>query len=272
MIVKWSNYALVHQTPFEAHLTTLSAIIVRYCNLRATMVSFSDFSNAAQVATEAYNISAAMSRWAEDYPAGYSYSTVLLKERSDDVFSDHYHVYETVAASTTWNCYRAVHIIVNELIVHLLTDLKKEQPALFVPSGSTVFSEINIQAANATILRLSHDICSSVPPLLGFKEGQAKTTRKIKSVCGNLLLWPLYTAAVTDSVSELMCSWVAGRLRLISDTIGVKQAGPLAHVLSKKQDVVEWKTRPKDGTDGTGAVLAWWPKAGDAMPKDEAAK
>lgn len=62
-----------------------------------------------------------------------------------------------------------------------------------------------------------------------------------KAISGNLLLWPLYTAGVTDLVSDMMRDWVAGRLRWIADVIGIRQAAPLAFSLRRKTDLLEWK-------------------------------
>jgi len=75
-----------------------------------------------------------------------------------------------------------------------------------------------------------------------------------KAVSGNLLLWPLYTAAVTDLVSDMMREWVAGRLRWISDIIGIRQAAPLAFSLRRKQDLLTWKDEKED--DDVGSPLS----------------
>ena len=100
-------------------------------------------------------------------------------------------------------------------------------------------------ASNAMLLQLSHDICSSVPYFLGYStslDGSGKRQQP-KAVSGNLLLWPLYTAAVTGMVSDIMRQWVASRLLMIADVLGIRQAAPLAHTLGLKPELIEWEEK-----------------------------
>lgn len=50
----------------------------------------------------------------------------------------------------------------------------------------------------------------------------------------------------------MMREWVAGRLRMISDVMGIRQAAPLAYTLGLKQDLLEWEKETED--DGTGVM------------------
>jgi len=64
------------------------------------------------------------------------------------------------------------------------------------------------------------------------------------------LLWPLYVAAVTDVVSNVMRTWVIGRLEMIADIMGIRQAKPLAHVLGMRQEIEVWELEEsKDAPD-----------------------
>lgn len=216
---------------------------MKFCDLRATMLSFHDYSNARYIIVEALAIESKLLEWSVSYPSDCMfYKTVTLKRRSDDVFSDHYHVYDSVWAASIWNHYRCVRILLNEIIYVQLAHLKNTQPELFLlePRNHT-FSDSQIEASITTVIKLSHEICASVPFMLGYKEGQEVTLNSAKAVSGNLLLWPLYTAACTPVVSDMMCHWVAGRLRVISDVMGINQAAPLSHVLIKRKDLLAWE-------------------------------
>jgi len=264
VVSEWSDVARQYQTGADLHATDLAEAIIRFCNLRASMASFHDYSKAEHIVLSACEIDAELEVWTKNYPIECMYKTVMLQERSDEVFSDHYHIYENLVAATTWNHYRAVRILVNELIITQLEWLKKERPYILeLSSSDSVFTDVRIQAANATIMQLSHDICASVPPLLGFREGQEPSQHNTKAVSGNLLLWPLYSAACTPMVSDMMCRWVAGRLRMISEIMGIKQAGPLAHVLMKRHDLLAW-TSDKDD-EYKRKVLVW--RAGEMSPE-----
>jgi len=92
-----------------------------------------------------------------------------------------------------------------------------------------------------------------VPYYLGFDpDADKRLPRAVpKAVSGNLLLWPLYTAGVTDLVSDMMRDWVAGRLRWISNVIGIRQAAPLAFSLRRKQDILLWQNEKEDDDVGS---------------------
>ncbi|KAI9642504.1 hypothetical protein NHQ30_009309 [Ciborinia camelliae] len=242
-IREWSKHALHSQSPNDAHATHLAEHVMAFCDLRATLSSFHDYSNAENIITAAFAIDAKLVEWASTYPSeNMFYRTITLRKRSEDVFSDHYHIYDSVWAAALWNHYRCVRILTNELIHVQLAHLKKTRPELFISGARNfTFSDAQLEASTATIITLSHEICASVPFLLGYKEGHDVTLHNAKAVSGNLLLWPLYTAACTLMVSDMMCHWVAGRLRVISDVMGIKQAAPLSHILTKRKDLLAWE-------------------------------
>lgn len=216
---------------------------MEFCDLRATMSSFHDYSNAENIITAALAIDSKLVECAFTYaPECMFYKTVTLRQRSDGIFSDHYHIYDSVWAASLWNHYRCVRILINEIVCVQVTHLKNIHPELFVlEPRNPIFSDSQLETSTTTIIQLSHDICASVPFMLGYKEGGEVTLGSAKAVTGNLLLWPLYIAACTPMVSDMMCHWVAGRLRVISDVMGIKQAAPLSHILTKRKDLLAWE-------------------------------
>ncbi|KAJ8059008.1 hypothetical protein OCU04_011988 [Sclerotinia nivalis] len=239
----WSKYALQFQSPNDAHATLLSEQVMEFCDLRATMSSFHDHSNAENIIKAALAIDSKLVEWAFTCPPeSMFYKTLTLRQRSEGVFSDYYHIYDSIWAAALWNHYRCARILINEIVYVQLTHLQYTQPELFVlgPRNPT-FSDSQLETSTTTIIQLSHDICASVPFMLGYKEGGEVSLSSAKAVSGNLLLWPLYTAACTAVVSDMMCHWVAGRLRVISDIMGIKQAAPLSHILTKRKDLLAWE-------------------------------
>ncbi|CZT44530.1 related to negative acting factor [Rhynchosporium secalis] len=202
IISDWSQ-DLYFETVEQATATTLSNLAIRYCNLRASMSSFRDYSDSERIIATACALDFEYEMWTKTCPLQYIYQTVNLNERSEDVFSDHYHVYSSVWLGALWNNYRSARILVNELIL--------DQLGYFVPY------------------------------FLGYKSGiTGFMDQAPKSVNGNLLLWPLYTAGVTGIVSDMMRVWVAGRLEWIADVMGIRQAGPLAYSMLRRQDHLLW--------------------------------
>ncbi|KAB8298689.1 hypothetical protein EYC80_000866 [Monilinia laxa] len=251
VIRDWSKYTLQFQSRNDAHATILSKQIMKFCDLRASMSSFHDYSNAENIVSACLAIDAKLVEWALTYPSDCMfYKTITLKQGSDNIFSDYYHVYDSVWAATLWNHYRCVRILINEVVYVQLTYIKSTRPDSFsLELRNPIFSDSQLEAFITTVIQLSHDICASVPFMLGYKEGEEVTLSSAKAVSGNLLLWPLYTAACTSVVSNVMCHWVAERLRIISDVMGIKQAAPLSHILIKRKDLLAWELEDvKKGT------------------------
>ena len=251
-INEWSD-SLESETPEEAAATALSRLSIKYCNLRASMSSFHDHSDPDHIISTACAIDAEYAEWARSCPIQYIYNTVTLNERSDEVYSDHYHVYSNIWIATVWNHYRSVRLLLNELILNQAYYVYQNIQESVLLWNDISLLENQILASNATLLQLSQDICSSVPYFLGFNQN-SKSTQTPKTVNGNLLLWPLYTAACTDLVSGMMRDWVAGRLRWISEVMGIRQATPLAYTLSIKQDLLEWQAEGTDSLDGSESI------------------
>lgn len=233
--------------------TRLSEIAIKYCNLRASMSSFHDYSKPEYLVACLCAVDLEYSEFLNRCPIPFIYSTVTLDERSEEVFSDHYHVYSSIWIATVWNHYRCVRILVNELIIdqicYILSNLEE------FPSSweSKPFYESQLLASNSTLQHLCHDICASVPFYLGYsiKMSDRASRPPPKAVSGNLLLWPLFTAAVSPVVSDIMRNWVIGRLRMIADVMGIRQAAPLAYTLELKQDKLVWE----DETRNEGSTM-----------------
>jgi hypothetical protein len=217
------------------------------------MSSFHDYTDPERIITTACAIDNDYDIWVKTCPFQFIYQTVTLKERSEEVFSDHYHAYPNLWVATTWNNYRSVRILVNELILDQLCHLYLNNPESSLLWNDAFFFENQVLTSNTTLLQLCHDICSSVPYYLGFDpDADKRLPRAVpKAVSGNLLLWPLYTAGVTDLVSDMMRDWVAGRLRWISNVIGIRQAAPLAFSLRRKQDILLWQNEKEDDDVGS---------------------
>lgn len=243
VIREWSKAALEFETPEQAALTNLSGLSMKYSDIRTSMSSFKDYTNTETIIPALCALDAEYADWASKCPPQFIYSTVNLTERSEEVFSDHYHVYTSIWIAKVWNGYRCVRILVNELLVDQLSHLlQRPTSSLPVRNSGTSPMENQILASNSIILQLSHDICASVPYCLGYDNALDPVFRQPpKSASGNILLWPLYSAAVTGMVSPMMRDWVAGRLMLIAEVIGIKQAIPLAQSLMAEQDIENWQ-------------------------------
>ena len=241
VISEWSK-ALEETTPNEEAAIQLSELNIKYCNLRASMSSFHDFTDQGYVISSACALDAEFAEWASRHTNAFPFQIVNLNDRSEWVFSDHYHVYSDVWVATVWNNYRAVRILINELILVQLSQLYPFTIETIVDLEDQSFFADQMLASSAILSQLSHDVCASVPYFLGCADGGSTTDFSApKMINGNLLLWPLYVAASTSMALADMRIWAIGRLRWISKTMGIRQAGPLAYALSINQELTDWQ-------------------------------
>ena len=227
-----------YETGEEIVASVLSGLIARFCNLRATMDSFRDYRRSADIVLSALEIDAELEVWAADCPDMYMYEIVTLQKRSESVFSDNYHLYYNIWIATIWNHYRSIRILLNELVIEQLTQLKQCSEALpdFRGEQPSVFYEKQIVLCRSLLLQLTQDICASVPFFFSYG---SQSDCPPRAAGGNLLLWSLYIAGCTDVVSKVMRDWVIVNLEKITETMGIQQAKALAILLTLRKDPPE---------------------------------
>jgi hypothetical protein len=85
--------ALEYETETEATSTFLTELAIKYCNLRASMSSFHDYSNSEYLIASLCAIDLEYTELLSSCPIPFIYSTVTLEEASDEVFSDREYFY-----------------------------------------------------------------------------------------------------------------------------------------------------------------------------------
>jgi hypothetical protein len=256
-ITSWSLLSLPYESGEDLTASKLSFLVIEFCNLRSLMTSMHDFTNSAAIVSAALMIEASLAAWAAESP--YRYNIVPLMARSDAVFADYYHTYSSILTATSWNSYRSVRILLNELLIVQLSHLcqsefqyedeDEEFPNLAEDSQFLLQQQYQSQISHsrAVIVQLTQDICASVPYYLcDAPSGSYLLTEHPQSeqlpraACGNLLLWPLFTAACTNMVSNVMRAWVVQRLEKIANVMGIQQARALAILLCLRKDPPTW--------------------------------
>jgi hypothetical protein len=256
-IISWSLLCLPYESGEDLTASKLALLVIEFCNLRSLMTSMHDFTNSAAVVSAALMIESSLAGWAAENP--YGYNTVPLMARSDAVFADYYHTYVSILSAASWNNYRSVRILLNELLIVQLNHLSQSQspcedeeddfPNLAEDSQFLLQQQYRSQIfhSRAVIVQLTQDICASVPyylcdaPSEGFLLTEHQhSTQAPRAASGNLLLWPLFTAACTNMVSNVMITWVVQRLERIADVMGIQQARALAILLCLRKDPPTW--------------------------------
>ena len=189
------------------------------------------------------NIDAKLATWATTLPPHYAYDIIPISEPSEEIYTDHYHVYRNLWIAVAWNNYRCVRILVNELLLVHLLHLSQKQES-FPDQQESFFSyDSEVTRVKSVMMTLTHEICASVPFCLGYHESQKSPPPPSKAVKGNLLMMPLYLAASIEGVSNMMRAWAVTRLERIGESMGIRQAAVMASVLKSGKTITVWEAK-----------------------------
>jgi hypothetical protein len=126
-IQEWSKISKQYETIEELSASNMAEISIQLCALRSTMEDFRDHTNSVAVVSQALDLENQFAAWVTQLPPRYFYNTVTILQRCEDVLSDHYHVYSGICIATTWNCYRSLRIILNEILIEQMLHLCQMQ-------------------------------------------------------------------------------------------------------------------------------------------------
>lgn len=221
--------------------------------------------------------------WLTNAPPCFSYA-IVPAEPSDDVYDDHYHVYQSVGTASMVNHYRCIRIILHEIlisqIIHLLQCEDSPEQQLYYTS--------ELQNSQALIRELKDEVCASVPFYFNYHKERTGTSQAlllhpkrkdssltlrsidlpnapkpaVRAINGSFLLWSLYTIGVSGKISVRMRKWIVGRIEAIGERMGIRHAVGIAHVLGMGKEISVWDDTkievPMDdeGWDGSTKVVS----------------
>jgi hypothetical protein len=207
------------------------------------MRCFHDYSRSAEIVSSALNIDAKLVTWAATLPPQYAYDIISISEPSEEIFTDHYHVYRSLWIAVIWNNYRCIRILVNELLLVHLLHLSQEQES-FPNQQEFFFSyDSEVTRVKSVMITLTHEICASVPFHLGYHGSQKSPPPSPKAVNGNYLIMPLYIAASMGPASNMMRAWAVTRLEKVGESMGIRQAAVMASVLKRGGTITVWEAK-----------------------------
>ncbi len=228
-----------YESPIEVASTNLGLLITEHAALRASLKQAPDHS-VSNTIDFLWNLDQKYLDWLQNLPPEFIITKVPVgvDEYREEFYRDYYNTYCSIWIAGVWNNYRCARILANELLRHLVSRALRESemqepPELQAENERVPYDKI-LAAANSSIKTLSNDICCSVPFFF-----TTTTQGAPRALAGNLLLWPLYLAAQTTVVTEDMRKWAADRLAYIGETMGIRQAGPMAMTLRRTFDMVE---------------------------------
>jgi hypothetical protein len=158
-----------HRDPKYRILDQLGLVVIRVTNLCADVKSKS-IRDPAEIIRTAMSIDAELISLMISAPPPWRYKTIKVpvvdgRPIISAVWGDSYHVYQSLAATNTWNNYRSARIVIQELILDTLKDLDGSvQNGFGCPQADLLENQ-----CRQTMTQMGQDICASVPFSLGWE-------------------------------------------------------------------------------------------------------
>lgn len=220
---------------------SISEISFRAANLRAALRN-GDITDPAIIHQAAFEINADLEAWESVIPDSWRYQTIdevndaaaTAAAAVGTAFDGKRHVYPNIWTVEIWNNWRILRIMINHIIV------QNEARS----SEQTYHHERKL-AALSVIHRMSTDICISISsfigaprmihlPLLMVIELYITNQSFISIYLGVLsLVQPLYMVCLEEYNDHNIRSFAVDQLRSIAASMGIRQAGLLADMVSK---------------------------------------
>lgn len=245
-----SRLARQYESSEEISESDFANVIADFGSLQAKVAHGRESGSAEALLAEAMIIDDDLSDWAERCPTKKTWQRVPVIKPSTDVFSNHWDLYPNLGVAFAWNHYRTVRILLNEIICEQLICLIERMPNS--PLRAPLVDQIS--QSKRIISLLAKEICASIPFFLGRRydgdhSGYDRIFQPQNAVRGRIILWPLYVAASTVDLSDLMRLWIIARLERVANVMEYHKAMMLAHTL---------KTQHKGGWLGTKDIRGWY--------------
>jgi hypothetical protein len=110
-------------TETERYINRLAEICIRFCNARALLTKHDlpkdedeDEQNPLQLLSELESIDSDFEAWARSPIDSLRYTVMSVERPTETVFSNYYHVYNSMLCSTAWNNYRTIRMRLNAML------------------------------------------------------------------------------------------------------------------------------------------------------------
>lgn len=188
---------------------------------------------------EALVLDAELDAWCLNLPPDWTFSVHSMDSEETDSafhFSSHYHVYRDPWTARTYNNYRWMRIMVNELILRSFAQ---------VDSDSITVEHTMVQQNCLNIIsQLATDVCVSLlgqclPAIEDLEKYNIPTGVQMNGIF--VTIWPLMVTASAIGVSENVSEYCIRVLEHMAQHDGVQRA--LSGVRLAKQNIKSWKER-----------------------------
>jgi hypothetical protein len=192
-------------------------------------------------------LDAEIESWAVSVPPSWRYKSIAIpaeiRETSfaTGVYGMYYHVYKDLYLCNVWNNWRAIRLIIHEIILDNTSNMETQSSEY----GTLNYADIAARSEHI-MLQLQADIFASVPYHFGTTNDLSASTGNIGNfhditpMAGHILMWPLFLAADCRYSPPDLRDWVIMCLQKIGHQLGVNQALGMALLLQKGIGTRSW--------------------------------
>jgi len=250
-----------------------SDIVVRYTSFRAAIKN-GNLSDPDSIIACAMKIDSDLSVWSKTLPLQWKYETIFTDTDPEVVCEGYYHVYHDHRIAQILNSFRMNRILLHQLINdRFVQRMSSSRPSLTSPDY-TALAQLSLE----TMLKMSSDICASVPQFTACAPSSLSQTSNLQAspspsstslsvtsperratsqpgaqnpylaqhsdpfrvAGGYFLLWPLFMVGSLALSPNSLRLWVINRLYFIGSSMKIPQALLVARILEGKESVDSW--------------------------------
>ncbi|OKL59731.1 hypothetical protein UA08_05038 [Talaromyces atroroseus] len=205
--------------------------------------------------------------WAVSVPPSWRYKNIAIRPEiremsfASGVYGQHYHIYEDLYLCHIWNNWRAIRLVIHEIILNSASQIEGQNLEYDDPMNMINYAEIVTRSENI-MQQFQTDIFASVPYHFGATDDFTASTGNtaagfsdITPMAGHILMWPLFLAADCRYSPPALRDWVIMCLRKIVHQLGVNQALGMALMLQKGISSRAWTQ--SDSASDMASIGSW---------------
>ncbi|RDW92624.1 hypothetical protein BP5796_02018 [Coleophoma crateriformis] len=188
-----------------------------------------ELANIQSLLAEAQALDNCLIAWARELPIESLYTTHTLQEsgiseKDSRIFNSTVHIYPNVGHAGMWNRYRALRLIVNDIILKALSSLVRFPG--FDAASQLIATKLKIE-------KVANAFCASVPYMLELFEIQqsgdndmalaikapASLKISVRGTTASLLCWPLTIATTVSGIPGSQQRYLRDRLLDVSEIV-----------------------------------------------------
>ena len=234
----------------------LMGLFVRFVELRQASEGSSVMSSPRHVLDMAKCLDDDLVALGKEIPPTWQFETIPVRDSSERVYGDCYHIYRDTHVTQAWNVLRMTRISIFEIVSQhqqKLSDQSTPIVAAYLEEGT----ERGLADYTTDLKAVIRDICASVPqytiPAAEMLDSSHESSgKKIYTSCYTLIL-PLFVVGQSSEIPFAIKQWTFAQLRFMSQDLGIRNAQLVLDILEKGKRRDPWSVYAMLGGYAFGA-------------------